>query len=71
MSQKISFNDRYGLTTAVLNRTKELTRRFEKALERAVVKYEKQYAYLVQKNYSFWELNREQLNNKPYETSRY
>ena len=38
--QKIGFCERYMLTTAVLNRTKELTRRLEKALERAVEEYE-------------------------------
>jgi hypothetical protein len=33
--QKIGFCDRYGLTQAVLNGTKTMTRRLEKALERA------------------------------------
>ena len=41
--QKIGFCERYMLTTAVLNRTKELTRRLEKALERAVTEYEKKW----------------------------
>ena len=43
MSQKISFNDRYGLTQAVLNGTKTMTRRLEKGLQRGIVEYEKMY----------------------------
>lgn len=37
--QKIGFCERYNLTTAVLNGTKPMTRRLEKALERAVAEY--------------------------------
>lgn len=41
--QKIGFCYRYGLTKAVLNGTKTMTRRVEKELERLVAKYEKHY----------------------------
>lgn len=41
--QKISFCERYMLTTAVLKRLKTNTRRLEKELERLIANYEKQY----------------------------
>lgn len=41
--QKIFFCERYMLTTAVRNRTKEMTRRLEKPLECAVTEYENDY----------------------------
>lgn len=41
--QKIGFCERYMLTTKVLNKTKKLTRRLEKALQRVVTEYEKKW----------------------------
>ena len=41
--QKIGFCDKYSLTQAVLNGIKTMTRRVEKALERAVTEYEKKW----------------------------
>lgn len=41
--KKIMFNDHYGLTRAVLNSRKTMTRRVEKELERIVTAYEKDY----------------------------
>ena len=41
--QKINFNERYELTTAVIERLKTNTRRLEKELERLVANYEKHY----------------------------
>lgn len=52
--QKISFCERYMLTTAVLNRTKELTRRLEKAIERAVENYKKKYGEEPVIKYQEW-----------------
>lgn len=40
---KILFSDRYGLTQAVLNGKKTMTRRLEKALEHLVSEYEMRY----------------------------
>ena len=56
--QKIGFCERYRLTTAVLNRTKELTRRLEKALERAVTEYEKQHGEPFEIINQYWDEKR-------------
>ncbi len=52
--QKIGFCDRYGLTKAVLNGTKTMTRRLEKALERTVEDYKKKYSEEPVIKYQEW-----------------
>lgn len=59
--QKIGFCERYMLTTAVLNRTKELTRRLEKALQRAVAEYEKQHGEPFEIISQYWDEKREKV----------
>jgi len=52
--QKIGFCDRYGLTQTVLNGTKTMTRRLEKALERTVEDYKKKYSEEPVIKYQEW-----------------
>ena len=52
--QITNFNDRYMLTTAVLNGTKTNMRRLEKALECAVTEYEKQYGEMLEIITQYW-----------------
>ena len=59
--QKIGFCDRYMLTIAVLNKIKELTRRLEKSLERAVAEYEKQYGEPFKIITQYWDEKRKKV----------
>ena len=59
--QKIGFCERYMLTTAVLERLKTNTRRLEKALERAVAEYEKQYGEPFEIITQYWDEKRKKV----------
>lgn len=59
--QKISFCERYMLTTAVLKRFKTNTRRLEKALERVVAEYEKQYGEPFEIITQYWDEKRKKV----------
>lgn len=59
--QKIGFCERYRLTTAVLNGTKPMTRRLEKALERTVAEYEKQYGEPFEIITQYWDEKRKKV----------
>ena len=59
--QKIGFCDRYGLTQAVLNGTKTMTRRVEKGLKTFEIEYEVHYIYSMEVINQYWDEEKNSL----------
>lgn len=59
--QKIGFSDRYGLTEAVLNGTKTMTRRVEKGLETFEFDYEVHFVHSMEIINQYWDEEKNSL----------